>query len=222
MKKIIYLTLVLLTLGCTETPKIVLPEVADDFEVVENASDIVYVSYEEGMAVFSRESDAEPPFHFWIAKDLPLQFITDYLKEDSHLAVSNSASGNISYYKSKSNIISPDQFSRFYIKERPEAHMKLLSVSVNFKSNDSITIDGTYVEEGELLPFLEEYIAFAGEGKQSLIYLNFDQRLSLQEYLTKRLKVNEIEGQSRRIAKEEFIYDRKVVDSLIAECNCEL
>ncbi|MFD0861845.1 hypothetical protein ACFQ1M_06475 [Sungkyunkwania multivorans] len=109
-------------------------------------------------------------------------------------------------------------FSKFYIKERPDQHMSYFNVTVNYKLGDSITVDGNTIERNELESFLKEYIDFSAEGKSALVYLNFDQRLDFQTFLTNTLMMERLKNNNINISETIFIYDK----TLLPDCNCSL
>lgn len=111
-----------------------------------------------------------------------------------------------------------DQFSKFYIKDLPEQHMNLLTLTINFKRNDDITVDGNPIERAELLSFLKEYIDFVSEGKNTLIYLNFDENLTFQKYISGYCLMMQLRAPAIQIAGIEFIYN----EALLPDCHCEL
>lgn len=107
-------------------------------------------------------------------------------------------------------------FSSIYVKENPEYHMHFQTYYINFKSNKTITVDGNEVSQSELLAFLNDYIAFSGEGKRNLIYLNFDEELSFDTYLSNVVLLSELENETTQIATTHFIYNKKK----LPDCNC--
>lgn len=107
-------------------------------------------------------------------------------------------------------------FSSIYVKENPEYHMHFQTYYINFKSNKTITVDGNEVSQSELFAFLKDYIAFSGEGKRNLIYLNFDEELSFDTYLSNVILLSELENDTTQIATTHFIYNKKK----LPDCNC--
>lgn len=107
-------------------------------------------------------------------------------------------------------------FSSIYVKENPEYHMHFQTYYINFRSNKTITVDGNEVSQGELFAFLKDYIAFSGEGKRNLIYLNFDEELSFDTYLSNVVLLSELENETTQIATTHFIYNKKK----LPDCNC--
>jgi hypothetical protein len=112
----------------------------------------------------------------------------------------------------------PNQHAKFYIKKSPEFHINKNNVAINFDRENNITVDGNSVEANELIRFLKEQINFVAQGKKTLLYLNFDERLSFEQYLNDYLLVSEIVDANVSIADQQFIYD---YDEL-PDCNCKL
>ena len=100
-------------------------------------------------------------------------------------------------------------FSTIYIKENPDYHLHFQTFSVNFKLKNKVSVDGNEVEMSELVSFLKDYTTFAGEGKRILIYLNFDERLTFDHYLSKVIELKALENELVAISPIHFIYDKK-------------
>ena len=107
-------------------------------------------------------------------------------------------------------------FSTIYIKENPDYHLHFQTFSVNFKLKNKVSVDGNEVEMSELVSFLKDYTTFAGEGKRILIYLNFDERLTFDHYLSKVIELKALENELVAISPIHFIYDKKK----LPDCEC--
>ena len=70
----------------------------------------------------------------------------------------------------------------------------------------------------ELLAFLKEYTSFSSEDKRVLLYLNFDERLTFDQYLSKVIELKILENELVSISPTHFIYDKKKLPN----CNCAL
>jgi hypothetical protein len=68
----------------------------------------------------------------------------------------------------------------------------------------------------DLLSFLKEYIEFSSENKQILLYLNFDERLTFDQYLSKVIELKALENDKTSISKTHFIYNLKK----LPDCDC--
>jgi hypothetical protein len=109
-------------------------------------------------------------------------------------------------------------FSSFYVKENVDYHQHFQTFYVNFRKDSTVSVDGNEVEANELFDFLKEYTAFSGQGKRILIYLNFDEDLSFDNYLSKVIWLKELEHETCTIAPTHFIYNLKK----LPDCNCTL
>lgn len=109
-------------------------------------------------------------------------------------------------------------FSSFYVKENVDYHQHFQTFYVNFRANSTVSVDGNEVEVEELYDFLKEYTAFSSQGKRILIYLNFDENLSFDNYLSKFIWLKGLENEMCTIAPTHFIYN---LDK-IPDCNCTL
>ncbi len=107
-------------------------------------------------------------------------------------------------------------FSSVYVKENPEYHLHFQTYYINFKRDKTISVDGNEVSQQELMEFLKDYIAFSGKGKRNLIYLNFDEELSFDTYLSNVVLLLELENETTQMATTHFIYNQKK----LADCNC--
>lgn len=109
-------------------------------------------------------------------------------------------------------------FSSFYVKENVDYHQHFQTFYVNFRANSTVSVDGNEVEVEELYDFLKEYTAFSSQGKRILIYLNFNENLSFDNYLSKVIWLKGLENEMCTIAPTHFIYN---IDK-IPDCTCTL
>ncbi|MEZ4837950.1 hypothetical protein [Flavobacterium sp.] len=107
-------------------------------------------------------------------------------------------------------------YSTIYVKENPDYHLHFQTFSVNFKPKNKVSVDGNEVEIGELFSFLKDYTTFAGDGKRVLIYLNFDERITFNQYLSKVIELKALENDMVTISPIHFIYDKKN----LPDCDC--
>lgn len=107
-------------------------------------------------------------------------------------------------------------YSTIYVKENPDYHLHFQTFSVNFKPKNKVSVDGNEVEIGELFSFLKDYTTFAGDGKRVLIYLNFDERITFNQYLSKVIELKALENDMVVISPIHFIYDKKN----LPDCDC--
>lgn len=109
-------------------------------------------------------------------------------------------------------------FSSFYVKENSAYHQHFQTFYVNFRKDGTVSVDGNEVEVGELFEFLKEYTVFSSDGKRILIYLNFNEDLTFDNYLSKVILLKGLENDTCTIAPTHFIYNLEK----IPDCNCTL
>jgi hypothetical protein len=134
-------------------------------------------------------------------------------------SVANQSTQQIGFIKTDPIEFMPnDEFSMFYVKEHPETHMSLNTLRINFDKENNITVDGNKVPRQELLEFLTEFIDFTSEGKQTLIYLNFEENLTFQEYINNIQLLSRLKIPKLSFSNKQFIYNQEN----IPDCNCAL
>ncbi len=137
----------------------------------------------------------------------------------TYLSVSNTKTKSLSFIPIDSTFYMPnDEFAMFYIKEHPDFHMDLNTIRINFDHDNKITFDGNAIEKEELNQYLVAHINFTAPHKETLIYLNFDETLSVQHYIENLLLIDSLASNKVKIAKKQFIYNQ----DLIPDCSCAL
>ncbi len=111
-----------------------------------------------------------------------------------------------------------DQYSKFYIKEHPEEHMEVYTLTINFDKNNRISVNENEVDRGEFVNFFNDYVPFAAAGKESLVYVNFDETLSFQEYMEDWELVEQVLNDNIRCSPLQFVYNYEA----LPECDCRL
>lgn len=114
--------------------------------------------------------------------------------------------------------ITNNQYSKFYIKQHPEAHMNVFTLTVNFDENNLIMINGVDVERDEFADYFKDFVPFAAQSKPALIYANFNQELSFNQYIANLNLIKSVLSDSVKLSSKQFIYDLK----LLPECDCGL
>lgn len=109
-------------------------------------------------------------------------------------------------------------FSKFFIKKNAEAYMNFDNFTINFKKDNTITVDGNDVNSEELPLFISEYADFLSDGKPIILHLNFDKHLTYGQYLEYKLMMWKMTTERISISSYEFIYDV----AKIPDCNCKL
>lgn len=110
------------------------------------------------------------------------------------------------------------EFSKFFIKKKAELYMPYNNFTINFRKDNTITIDGHEIDREELAPYIQDFSDFMSEGKNTILHLNFDKHLTFNEYLQNKLMLWKITSDRIQISSFEFIYD----ETKLPECGCEL
>ena len=111
-----------------------------------------------------------------------------------------------------------NEFSKFYIKKHPDTFIPYFNVTVNFKHDHTITMEGTVYYEEEIVPALKEFTDFAREGKNVLIHLNFDERLSFSDFLKYEKLMQATKNKHTSFNSEIYIYNLEA----LPDCDCSL
>lgn len=110
------------------------------------------------------------------------------------------------------------EFSKFFIKKKAELYMPYNNFTINFRKDNTITIDGHEIDREELAPYIQDFSDFMSEGKNTILHLNFDKHLTFNQYLQNKLMLWKITSERIQISSYEFIYD----ETKLPECGCEL
>ena len=111
-----------------------------------------------------------------------------------------------------------NEFSKFFIKKNAEAYMPYHNFTVNFNDENKITVDGNDVAKEELIDFIKDFADFTSDGKTTILHLNFDKRLTYDQYIQNKILVWKLNSDKIQISSYEFIYDEKE----LPKCNCKL
>lgn len=109
-------------------------------------------------------------------------------------------------------------FSKFFIKEHGDAYKSYLNITVNFNKDNLLTVDGNEVERKDLVAFIKDFSDFMGEGKQTIVHLNFDKHLTYGEYLQNKILAWQMTSETIMLSSYEFVYDQEK----LPQCNCKL
>lgn len=109
-------------------------------------------------------------------------------------------------------------FSKFFIKKHSKAYMDFQNFTINFNKENKITVDGNDVDRLEFLEFMKDFADFTSEGKTTILHLNFDKRLTFNEYIQNKILIWQLVSDKIQISSYEFIYDEKQ----LPECGCKL
>jgi len=236
MKKLVLFILVLTMISCQKEMELVKANYTIDSTIVDHSP--VYISIatngKDTLAEVNRKNTiGTTNWIFNIDKRLPLKSVIPEIiqlqerREKAQFHKNEEAGNFYSYTDSVQKTLAfmpfkevkytyNTYFSTIYIKENPDYHLHFQTFSVNFKPKNKASVDGNEVEMSELLPFLNEYTAFSSEGKRVLIYLNFDERLTFNQYLSKVIELKKLENDRVSISPIHFIYDKKK----LPDCDC--
>ncbi|WP_240723624.1 hypothetical protein [Flavobacterium sp. J27] len=109
-------------------------------------------------------------------------------------------------------------FSKFYIKEHSDLYLNYFNLTVNFNKHNQITVDGNDVEREEFIAFIKDFADFMSGGKTTIIHLNFDKRLTYEDYLQNKILAWQLTSEKVQLSSYEFIYD----EEQLPECGCKL
>lgn len=236
MKKLALLFCVLMMVSCQKEVQLVKAGYTIDSTVVDHSPVYIFLDTKgkDTVAEVNRKSTiGTTNWVFNVDKRLPLKVVIPQIiqlqeRRDGAQFHKNEEAGNFySYTDSVRETLAfmpfkeikytyNSYFSTIYIKENPDYHLHFQSFSVNFKPKNKVSVDGNEIEMNELLTFLKEYTAFSGEGKRILIYLNFDERLTFNHYLSKVIELKTLENEMVTLSPTHFIYDKKK----LPDCDC--
>ena len=78
-------------------------------------------------------------------------------------------------------------------------------------------INDAKIEPSEFRDTLLEFIDFSSEGMQTMLHLNYNEKLTYQEYLYFKTMIFKLESENILTNKIEFIFDQNKVP----DCGCE-
>ena len=236
MKKLILLFCVLMMFSCQKEVELVKANRTIDSTVVDHSPIYIFLDTKgkDTLAEVNRKNSiGTTNWIFHVDKRLPLNVAIPEIvalqdrREKAQFHKNEEAGNYFSYTDSVQKTLAfipfkgvnysyNSYFSTVYVKENPDYHLHFQTFSVNFKPKNKVSVDGNEVEMSELLTFLKEYTAFSSDGKRVLIYLNFDERLTFNQYLSKLIELKSLENEMVSISPIHFIYDKKK----LPDCDC--
>jgi hypothetical protein len=238
LKKAIFLLIVFTIISCTEK-EVQLAEVASaEVKTVLDFSPI-YVFYDttksDSTVLNSNNSIGNTHWVVHIDKRLSLKQVLPHIKklqakrkgDSPHkkegftnlFSVSDTTAQTLRFIDFTSVEYSKNnEFSKFYIKDHPEKYKDIFPFTINFNREDVITVNGNLVEREEFKAFIQDYVPFVTEGKNALLYANFDEHLSFQQYITNLQLVKEAVSNKIQLAPLQFVYNF----DLLPDCDCDL
>ena len=169
---------------------------------------------------------------FNIDKRLPLKtIIPSIIKlQDKHESSLHSKKGMKEYFSYSDTISKKLSFlefdnvsyttdsvlSKFYIKTNSEIYKDYNNINLTFNPNNTWVNDAK-MENGEFKTTLLEFIEFSSEGKQTMLHLNFNEKLVYQDYLYYKTMFHNLNDEAILINQIEFIFNQNKVP----DCGCE-
>ncbi|SFU34369.1 hypothetical protein SAMN05216480_101895 [Pustulibacterium marinum] len=137
----------------------------------------------------------------------------------NYFSVNNKEIENLSFIDfTETEYLVDDQFSKFYIEEHHNDYTNKFPITINFNKENKITLNGTSAERGELVAFIKEFADFSAPNKETILYLNFDEHLTFQQYITNLQLAKKAAGDLITIAPIQFVYN----EGKLPDCGCTL
>ena len=111
----------------------------------------------------------------------------------------------------------PNYFSTQYIKENPDYHKHFVNFSIDFKSTTNITVNDFEVPINEMESFLKDMLLLTNSNKKALVYMNFNNNVSFEDYLNLWQQVKRFDNSLIEISPVHFVYDSKAIEN----CDCK-
>jgi len=135
----------------------------------------------------------------------------------NYLSYSDTIAKKLTFYKLDEVFFVTDSvLSKDYIKKSHKKYGNYNNINLTFNPNNN-WINDTKLEIGALEGFLNDFIEFSDEGRQTMLHLNFNEDLNYQEYLHYRTLVNDIMKPNTRCNTTEFIFN----PDKVPDCGCE-
>jgi len=106
--------------------------------------------------------------------------------------------------------------SKYYIKENRDNYLNYNNINLTFNPNNSWINDGKFEKE-DFKSLLLEYIDFSAEGSQTMLHINYNDRLLYQDYLYYKTMFQNIQTEAILINPIEFVFNQEKVP----DCGCE-
>jgi biopolymer transport protein ExbD len=186
------------------------------------------------VAVNRKNSIASNNWVFNIDKRLPLKLVIPVVmqlqeekKSSLHVkggemnffTYSDSVAKNLAYFPfTDVQYKYSKHFSKFFIKSHAEHFRKYHNFTVNFNKDNKITVDGNDIERDEFIEFITEFADFTNDGKITMLHLNFDNRLTYEQYIQNKILAWKATNNEIQLSSFEFVYD----ENKLPECGCKL
>jgi len=112
--------------------------------------------------------------------------------------------------------ITDSLLSKYYIKTKSEIYKNYNNINLTFNPNNT-WINDAKMENDEFKNTLLEFIEFSSEGKQTMLHLNFNNKLYYQDYLYYKTMLHNFNDVAILANPIEFIFNQNKVP----DCGCE-
>ncbi|MFK5958641.1 MAG: hypothetical protein QM495_07190 [Lutibacter sp.] len=134
-----------------------------------------------------------------------------------YFSYSDTNSKKLSFLKFDAVIYKTDSLlSKSYIKINREVYKNYNNINLTFNPNN-VWLNDAKMENDEFKTTLLEFIEFSSEGKQTMLHLNFNNKLSYQDYLYYKTMLHNFNNAAILTNHLEFIFDQNKVP----DCGCE-
>lgn len=121
-------------------------------------------------------------------------------------------------YTNKFERLPNTEFSKFYLKKHPDTFIPFFNITLNLNKEKKITFEGVEIYKDELISYLKEYIDFAANDKPALIHLNFDENITLKDFIAFISFIEVIQSNTIKLNNKVYIYDI----NMLPNCDCSL
>ena len=236
MKKIVILLLSLLVLSCAKK-ELKVPTLAEKgIQEIHNHSQVWFffeIKNNDTIANVNRKNTISTThWIFNIDKRLPLKTIIPSIinLQDKHANSIHSKEGMHNYFSYADtisdklsflefddvNYITDSILSKSYIKKYSDNYKNYNNINVTFNPNNT-WINDAKMEQDELKTTLLEFIDFSSEGKQTMLHLNFNEKLLYQDYLFYKTMIHSFKDKTITTNQIEFIFNQ----TKVPDCGCE-
>ncbi len=121
-------------------------------------------------------------------------------------------------YTNKVSRLPNTAFSKFYLREHSDTYLPYFNVTINLSIDKKITIEGVEFFKDEIIAYLNDFIDLSAEGKPTLLHLNFDENLTIFDFIEFMTLIKPIENNTITINKNVYIYNINA----LPDCDCAL
>ena len=235
MKKIVLLFVSILSLSCAKKD-VKLPTLAEKgIQEIYNHSQ-VWLFFEsknnDTTAIVNRKNTiSSTHWIFNIDKRLPLKaFLPSIIelqykhansihsKEGMHnyFSYADTISKKLSFFEFDTIIYQTDSIlSKYYIKTNSDTYLNYYNINLTFNPKN-VWINDAKIEKSDFKSTLLEFIDFSSEGKQTMLHLNFNQKMLYQDYLFYKTLIFSVNNELIITNPLEFIFG----PNKVPDCDC--